>query len=391
MKFQLKKSETSVILTVFIQNSGETDGSGLSGLDQTSGITGGYLKRNGTGVALAVDEDVTTEGTYQAPSTAGQVRIGTPANMPAGTYELHFHNDLFTTADWVTVILSGATDMAPLTIEVQLTSADLNDAVRLGLTALPNAAADAAGGLPISDAGGLDLDAKLANPILSSLEIRDAMNLTRSEGDTMAGSIDDLIERVPVQLLASSPTGYQVGELGGFIEAILDDTSDMQPKIGTPANLGGGATLAGNASDIAGPDFVSATEGLSAIAADILPTIEAKIDTIDSIVDAIFTDTDFTIPTYLASMNNISSVQVIAACASALNSAEPLNANLTKIGGSTTVDGISMVDLFKSLLAMAAGRIKADTPVAGQTTIYEQDGTTPLLVFTTTTSERDPV
>ena len=32
------------------------------------------------------------------------------------------------------------------------------DAVRAGLTALPNAAADAAGGLAISDAGGLDLD-----------------------------------------------------------------------------------------------------------------------------------------------------------------------------------------------------------------------------------------
>lgn len=37
------------------------------------------------------------------------------------------------------------------------------DVVRMGMTALPNAAADAAGGLPISDAGGLDLDAKLAN------------------------------------------------------------------------------------------------------------------------------------------------------------------------------------------------------------------------------------
>ncbi len=35
---------------------------------------------------------------------------------------------------------------------------DLDDAVRGGMTALPNAAADAAGGLPISDAGGLDLD-----------------------------------------------------------------------------------------------------------------------------------------------------------------------------------------------------------------------------------------
>jgi hypothetical protein len=40
---------------------------------------------------------------------------------------------------------------------------DLDDGVRAGLTALPNAAADAAGGLPISDAGGLDLDSLLAD------------------------------------------------------------------------------------------------------------------------------------------------------------------------------------------------------------------------------------
>jgi len=42
---------------------------------------------------------------------------------------------------------------------------DLSDAVRAGLTALPNAAADAAGGLPVSDAGGLDLDAQIGTDI----------------------------------------------------------------------------------------------------------------------------------------------------------------------------------------------------------------------------------
>ncbi len=40
----------------------------------------------------------------------------------------------------------------------QVVAFDPYDAVRMGLTALPNAAADAAGGLPISDAGGLDVD-----------------------------------------------------------------------------------------------------------------------------------------------------------------------------------------------------------------------------------------
>jgi len=126
MKFQIVKGSTSVILTVFIQDSSSTTGAGLGSLIETSSITGGYVKRNGLGVALTVDENVTTEGTYEAPTTAGQVRIGTPANMPTGFYEFHFHNDLFTTADWVTMGFTGATDMATLTLEIQLTSFDLN-------------------------------------------------------------------------------------------------------------------------------------------------------------------------------------------------------------------------------------------------------------------------
>lgn len=40
---------------------------------------------------------------------------------------------------------------------------DFDDAVRGGMTALPNAAADAAGGLVISDAGGLDIDGTNTN------------------------------------------------------------------------------------------------------------------------------------------------------------------------------------------------------------------------------------
>ncbi len=49
------------------------------------------------------------------------------------------------------------------TLRVDLVDYNSQDGVRLGLTALPNAAADGVGGLPISDAGGLDLDSKLAN------------------------------------------------------------------------------------------------------------------------------------------------------------------------------------------------------------------------------------
>lgn len=128
-KFAIAKGSTSVILTVFIQDASSTSGAGLGSLNSASSIVGGYVRRNGTGVALAVDEAVSVPGTYQAPTTAAQVRIGTVANMRTGTYELHFHNDLFAAgADWVTITLGGATNMADLPIEVQLTDLDLNTA-----------------------------------------------------------------------------------------------------------------------------------------------------------------------------------------------------------------------------------------------------------------------
>jgi len=53
------------------------------------------------------------------------------------------------------------TGMVVIGCYVHLVDYDPQNAVRLGLTALPNAAADGAGGLPISDAGGLDLDARI--------------------------------------------------------------------------------------------------------------------------------------------------------------------------------------------------------------------------------------
>ena len=231
-KFLITKSETSVILTVFIQDSSSTTGAGLGSLDQTSSIVGGYVKRNDTGVALAVDENVTTEGTYEAPSTAAQVRIGTPANMRTGVYELHFHNDLFTTEDWVLISLGGASNMADLLMEVQLSSTDVNDAVTGGMTALPNAAADAAGGLPISDAGGLDLDTILDVAVSTRSdfdETTDPVELIDS-GGAAGTSADELVDDVWDEILTgathnvSTSSGRRLRELqesgavyGGFI------------------------------------------------------------------------------------------------------------------------------------------------------------------------------
>jgi hypothetical protein len=55
------------------------------------------------------------------------------------------------------------TNSISVTVQAWPVSFDPTDAVRAGLTALPNANADAAGGLVISDAGGLDIDAMDSN------------------------------------------------------------------------------------------------------------------------------------------------------------------------------------------------------------------------------------
>lgn len=79
-----------------------------------------------------------------------------------------------------TFVLSGAVSQ---TVNIYTVSYDPHDTVRLGLTALPNAAADAAGGLPISDAGGLDLD----NRTLGATAVS---RLNLSAGQIITGTVD---------------------------------------------------------------------------------------------------------------------------------------------------------------------------------------------------------
>lgn len=90
---------------------------------------------------------------------------------------------------------------------------DPQDTVRLGLTALPNAAADAAGGLPISDAGGLDLDARIDAAISSRATPAQILTTALVESyaaDGAAGTLSQLlfwIQAVLTELTISGTTG----------------------------------------------------------------------------------------------------------------------------------------------------------------------------------------
>ena len=147
------------------------------------------------------------------------------------------------------VLVSGsATGMVIIGCYIQLVAYDPFDTVRLGLTALPNAAADAAGGLPISDAGGLDLDAQIGTDINAILV--DTGTTLDGKIDTIDGIVDTIVARVVGTLAAGThnpQTGDAYARLGApagasvsadvaavkaQTAAIEADTQDLQTQVG---------------------------------------------------------------------------------------------------------------------------------------------------------------
>lgn len=143
MKLIRKAGKTSQTLYVFIQDSSSTTGAGLTGLVyNTSSLVAYYVRGLGNATAITL----ATQTVTGAFSSGGFVEVSS-SNMP-GLYRLDVPDAaLAASADSVVLMLKGATNMAPLLLEIDLVAYDPADAVRLGLTALPNAAAEASGGL----------------------------------------------------------------------------------------------------------------------------------------------------------------------------------------------------------------------------------------------------
>jgi len=213
--------------------------------------------------------------------------------------------------------LVGGTDLLQVDVDqvdgdataaANLNSACDNYSATRGLagTALPDAAADAAGGLPISDAGGLDLDTQIGTDIdailadtneLQTDNIPGTLSTIEGKIDTIDGIVDDIVadtnelqtDDIPGTL---STIDGKIDTIDGIVDSILVDT---------------GTTLEGHLTDIKGAGW--ADENLTTIDANVdsvladtnelqtddipgtLTTIEGKIDTVDGNVDSILTDT----------------------------------------------------------------------------------------------------
>jgi hypothetical protein len=142
-KREILAGATDQTVDIFIQDSSSSTGAGLTGLVFNSAGLTCYFRKGATGTPTQLTLATQTVG--GAHSDGGFVAVdGT--NCP-GQYRLDLSDTIIATAGMVTLYLKGATNMAPCVLEIEVVAVNKFDSVRGGLTALPNANAEAAGGL----------------------------------------------------------------------------------------------------------------------------------------------------------------------------------------------------------------------------------------------------
>lgn len=128
-KLSRKKGITSQIFHVVIKDSASLTGAGKTGLAyNTASLVCRYINASGTLSASITLEDITTLGTYQAPTSNAHIRFKEVSNADPtkGAYELHVHNDWMNLAGGNLIIfLAGASGMADCQLEIDL-QADVN-------------------------------------------------------------------------------------------------------------------------------------------------------------------------------------------------------------------------------------------------------------------------
>lgn len=238
MKHIVKAGRTSYQIPIFCQDSSVATGAGLSGLVfNTSSLTAYYYREGDTG-STAITLVTATLGTW----VSGGFKEVDATNMK-GMYILSLPDAVLATgAKWVTVEIRGAANLATVALEIQLVAYDPQDNVRLGLTALPNVAAGANGGLPTGNASGQVAVASFAANAINTAAINDGA-LTAAK---FASGAFDAVWSVAARTLTafgfsvtasavSDKTGYSLS--AGGVQAIWDALTSALTTVGSIGKL----------------------------------------------------------------------------------------------------------------------------------------------------------
>lgn len=252
MKLLVRKGGVDKTIDIFIADSSSTTGAGLTGLAFNSAGLACYYRRGATGAATALALATQTVG--GAHSDGGFVEISS-ANMP-GWYRLDLSDAIIATGvPYVTMMLRGATNMAPLPLELQLVDFDPEDAAALGLSRLDAAittrsshsAADvwAVGSRTLTSFGTLvaDIWANATRTLTSlsglvpanftalSITAAGLVDITQAAADKVWGSA----ARTLTAFDAAFKTGYSLSAAG--VQAIWDALTSALTTVGSIGKL----------------------------------------------------------------------------------------------------------------------------------------------------------
>lgn len=213
-KLQLVKGTTSYRAYVFIGDSSVSTGAGKTGLAfNTASLKAYYVRPGASATAISLVTQTVT-GAY---SSGGFVEIDS-TNMP-GVYRLDVPDAaLATGVNAVVVMLSGATNMAPCVLEVELTEVNNQDATAFGVSRLDAAVTTrlaptvASRTLDVTATGAAGIDwANVENPTT-------AVNLSATNIDT-----DQVVASVTGSVTVgtnSDKTGYSLAA-GAITAAVI--------------------------------------------------------------------------------------------------------------------------------------------------------------------------
>jgi len=174
LNYKIKKGTTNV--SVVCRAVDSTDGTPETAFDHTA--AGIDLKYRREGAANVDITEVALAALTTVHADGGVEQIGN------GYFRLDLPDAACASGIDGVLVHGVATGMVIIGCYIQLVDYDPNDSVRMGMTALPNAAADAAGGLPVSDAGGLPMDDLVQLNATAQTNLEDQYDGTGLSGDT---------------------------------------------------------------------------------------------------------------------------------------------------------------------------------------------------------------
>jgi len=234
MKLSILAGSTSQTVNVFIRDSSSSTGAGLTGLAfDSASLTAYYMLPR----AAAVSITLATQTVTGAFSSGGFVEISS-ANAP-GWYRLDIPDAALASGRFVDIHLKGAANMAPLPIEIELTGWNNQDGVRGGLTALPNAAANANGGLPILSSSGTTLAYTLSTLTTYTGDTPQTGDSFARIGATGSGltSLAPSATALSTAVWTAPPTGFLAATFPGTVASTTNITAGTITTVTNLTNL----------------------------------------------------------------------------------------------------------------------------------------------------------